>query len=254
MTDMDGRVALITGAAGEIGAATAIALARRGAKIVAVDLANADWAALGAAVPDAVTLHGDVTREADWERLMDDCARKAGTPAMFFNNAGIEGKVAPLHETALADFEAVMAVNVRGVFLGLKHVIPAMLANGGGSIVNTSSVAGLQGSPGLAPYVTSKHAVVGLTRTAAAEYGGAGIRVNSLHPGPIDSRMMESLETGMASAGSNAAVRDQLSAQIPMGRYGKPQEVAELAVFLLSDAASYCNGGQYTADGGMTQS
>ncbi|MGB3721225.1 MAG: glucose 1-dehydrogenase [Pacificimonas sp.] len=247
--DMDGKVALITGSAGAIGAATATVLAKRGAKIVTVDLAGADWSALDAAVPDAVKLNGDVTREEDWRRIVSECTDQAGSPAMFFNNAGIEGVVAPLHETSIEDFDRVIAVNVRGVFLGLKHVIPAMLANGGGAVVNTSSVAGLRGSPGMTAYVTSKHAVVGLTRTAAAEYGGQGIRVNSVHPGPIDSRMMDSIEAGM----DDDAAHEQMTAQIPMGRYGKPQEVAALVAFLLSGAASYCNGGRYTTDGGMTQ-
>ncbi|MBV7255922.1 SDR family oxidoreductase [Pacificimonas sp. WHA3] len=250
MTDMQGKTALITGGAGEIGVATARVLAARGARTVVADREGADWSALDAAVPDAVKLHGDVTREADWQGMVADCIEAAGAPTMFFNNAGVEGKVASIHETSAEDFEKVMAVNVRGVFLGLKHVIPIMVGAAGGSIVNASSVAGLEAGAGLAPYTTSKHAVIGLTRTAAAEYAAQGIRVNSVHPGPIDSRMMSSLEGGLGPDFE----RSQMTAQIPMGRYGRPEEVAELTAFLLSDAASYCNGGRYTADGGMTQS
>ncbi|MGB7405361.1 MAG: SDR family NAD(P)-dependent oxidoreductase [Pacificimonas sp.] len=250
MTDMNGRVALMTGGAGEIGVATAKVLAERGARIVAVDLAGADWAPLSGQVSDAIKVEGDVTKQADWERIVETCETQAGAPNMFFNNAGIEGDVAPLHETSLADFERVMAVNVTGVFLGLRHVIPAMLGNGGGSIVNTSSVAGLTGSPGISPYSASKHAVIGLTRTAAAEYGGQGIRVTSIHPGPIESRMMSSLESGLGNA---AEVKEGMTSRVPMGRYGKVEEVAQLAAFLLSDAASYCHGGQYTTDGGLSE-
>jgi len=250
MKDMEGRVALITGAAGHIGSATARKLAERGARIVAVDRAEADWGRLEASLPDCVRIAADVTREEDWRRIVAQCSADRGPAAMFFNNAGVEGQVTMLHEVELADFEQVMAVNVTGVFLGLKHVIPMMIANGGGAIVNTSSIAGYRGGGGMAAYSASKHAVIGLTRSAAEGYGSKGIRVNSVHPGAIESRMMRSLED---SSGHGNAMRDGIVSRNPLGRYGLPEEVAELVSFLLSDAASYCNGSRYLVDGGGQQ-
>jgi NAD(P)-dependent dehydrogenase (short-subunit alcohol dehydrogenase family) len=250
MNDMAGRVALITGAAGFIGAATADKLAQRGARIVAVDQAQADWASFERAIPDCIRIVADVTREDDWQRIIAQCSEQVGPIAMFFNNAGIEGRVTPLHKVELSDFERVMAVNVTGVFLGLKHVIPVMIATGGGSIVNTSSVAGYRGGGGMAAYSASKHAVIGLTRSAAEGYGAQGIRVNSVHPGAIDSRMMRSIET---SSGRGNMMREGIVSTNPLRRYGQPEEVAELVTFLLSDAASYCNGSRYLVDGGGQQ-
>jgi NAD(P)-dependent dehydrogenase (short-subunit alcohol dehydrogenase family) len=161
--------------------------------------------------------------------------------------------VCPIGEYPLADFRRVIDVNVIGVFLGLKHVIPAMQATGGGSIVNSSSVAGLTGSPGICAYNASKHAVIGLTRSAAAEWAGKGIRINSINPGPIASRMMRSLEEGMAP-GKADDMRAQFSAMIPAGRYGSPDEVAALAAFLASEDARYIHGAVFTIDGGFTVS
>jgi len=250
MKDMEGRVALITGAAGHIGSATATKLAGRGARIVAVDRAEADWTGLEKAIPDCVRIVADVTLEDDWRRIVAQCSEGPGPAAMFFNNAGIEGRVTMLHEVELADFEQVIAVNVTGVFLGLKHVIPMMIENGGGSIVNTSSIAGYRGGGGMAAYSASKHAVIGLTRSAAEGYGPMGIRVNSVHPGAIESRMMRSLED---SSGHGNAMRDNIISRNPLRRYGLPEEVAELVVFLLSDASSYCNGSRYIVDGGGQQ-
>jgi NAD(P)-dependent dehydrogenase (short-subunit alcohol dehydrogenase family) len=144
-------------------------------------------------------------------------------------------------------------VNVVGVFLGLKHVIPIMARGGGGAIINTSSVAGLTGTPGICAYNASKHAVIGLTRSAAAEWAGRGIRINAINPGPIASRMMRSLEEGL-SPGQAAAVRAKFEAMIPAGRYGTAEEVATLVAFLASDDARYVNGAVHPIDGGFTVS
>lgn len=251
MTD---KIALITGAAGAIGMATATLLAARGAVIVATDIAGADFGPLHAAIPDEgrlLVVEADVTDEAAFGKVVAAAVEKCGTIDIFFNNAGIEGPVAPIPDFPTDGFRKVMEVNVTGIFLGLKLVIPVMEKAGHGSIINSSSVAGLTGSPGLCAYVASKHAVLGLTRAAAVEWGAKGIRVNCINPGPIESRMMASIEE-RASPGAAAAVHDGFAATIPMKRYGTPEEVAGLAAFLASDDAGFVNGGAYTVDGGMT--
>lgn len=251
---MTGKIALITGAAGAIGMATATLLAARGAMIVATDIAGADFGPLRAAIPDEgrlLVVEADVTDEAAFGKVVTAAVETFGTIDIFFNNAGIEGPVAPIPDFPTDAFRRVIEVNVTGIFLGLKLVIPVMAKAGRGSIINSSSVAGLIGSPGLCAYVASKHAVLGLTRAAAVEWGAKGIRVNCINPGPIESRMMASIEEG-ASPGGAAAVHEGFAATIPMKRYGTPDEVAGLVAFLASDDAAYINGGAYTVDGGMT--
>ena len=169
----------------------------------------------------------------------------------FHNNAGIEGSVAPTHEYNEAMFDRVIAVNVKGVFLGLRHVLPVMIAQGRGSVVNTSSVAGLTASPGMPAYVASKHAVIGLTKTAAGEVGRAGIRVNAVCPGPIDTRMIHALEAAL-NPDDPDAVGARYQGNIPLGRYGTAEEVANVVLFLSSDLASNITGAHYTVDGGRT--
>jgi NAD(P)-dependent dehydrogenase (short-subunit alcohol dehydrogenase family) len=243
---LNGRVALITGAAGVIGTATARLMAERGAKIAAVDRPGANFAALSDALGRELTIvEADVTDESS----VQDYVRRArdafgGRIDIFFNNAGIEGPVRPIQDYALADFRRVMSVNVEGVFLGLKYVLPVMLAQKSGSVINSSSAAGVSGAPGTAGYNASKHAVLGLTRVAALEVAGMGVRVNCINPGPIRSRMMESLD---GARGVNEAQRVD---KIPAGRYGKPEEVASMVAFLASDEASYINGAYHLIDGG----
>jgi NAD(P)-dependent dehydrogenase (short-subunit alcohol dehydrogenase family) len=251
---LTGKIALITGAAGAIGMATARLLASRGASIAAADIVGTDFGPLRAAIPDAgrlLVLEADVTDEAAFGAAVAATVETLGTIDIFFNNAGIEGPVAPIPDFPTDGFRKVMEVNVTGIFLGLKLVIPIMAKAGRGSIVNSSSVAGMTGSAGLCAYVASKHAVLGLTRAAAVEWGPMGIRVNCINPGPIESRMMDAIEEG-ASPGAAAAVHDGFAATIPMKRYGTPDEVAGVVAFLASDDAAYVNGAAYTVDGGMT--
>jgi NAD(P)-dependent dehydrogenase (short-subunit alcohol dehydrogenase family) len=251
---MTGKIALITGAAGAIGVAAARLLAARGARIAATDIAGADFGPLRAAIPDEerlLVVEADVTDEVAFDKVVTAAVEKFGTIDIFFNNAGIEGPVAPIPDFPTDGFRKVMEVNVTGIFLGLKLVIPVMAKAGHGSIINSSSVAGLTGSAGLCAYIASKHAVLGLTRAAAVEWGAKGIRVNCINPGPIESRMMASIEEG-ASPGAAAAVHDGFAATIPMKRYGTPQEVAGVVAFLASEDAGYVNGAAYTVDGGMT--
>ncbi len=254
--DLSGKIAVVTGAAGAIGSATSLMLLSRGASVVAVDRPGADFSELHGAAGAGASLHAthaDASQEADVAAYVAEAVKVFGRIDVFFNNAGVEGVVAPIPDYPLAAFEQVLQVNVVGVFLGLKHVIPAMVKGGGGSIVNMSSVAGLIGSPGLSAYVASKHAVIGLTRTAAIECGPQNIRVNCVNPGPIESRMMRSIEAGAAPA-SPQVVHDQFAQRIPLGRYGRCEEVASMVAFLAGDEARYLTGGVFVIDGGMTTS
>jgi NAD(P)-dependent dehydrogenase (short-subunit alcohol dehydrogenase family) len=251
---LDGKVAVVTGAAGVIGSATLRLLAERGSRIVAVDRREADLKAAIKELPasaEAFAVAADVTSEdevADYVRATID---RFGTIDVFYNNAGIEGDVKPITEYSLASFRKVIDVNVVGVFLGMKHVLPVMLKQNKGSIINTASIAGLVGSPQIAVYSASKHAVIGLTKSAAWECTGTGVRVNCVCPGLIDSRMLSTILQGR-SGGNAPPPNDKVVERIPARRLGQASEVASIVAFLASDEASYVSGSAYTVDGGRT--
>jgi NAD(P)-dependent dehydrogenase (short-subunit alcohol dehydrogenase family) len=251
---LDGKVAVVTGAAGVIGSATIRLLAERGARIVAVDRRENDVKTATAGLPasaQALAIAADVTREdevADYVRAAID---KFGTIDVFYNNAGVEGDIAPITKYSLEVFRRVIDVNVVGVFLGLKHVLPMMLKQNKGSIINTASIAGLMGSPDIAVYSASKHAVIGLTKSAALECTGTGVRVNCVCPGMIDSRMLSAIVEGR-NPGNAPVPNERIVDRVPARRLGHASEVASVVAFLASDEASYVSGSAYTVDGGRT--
>ncbi|HET6609989.1 MAG TPA: glucose 1-dehydrogenase [Rhodopila sp.] len=253
--DFTGKVALITGGGNGIGRTVASGFAMRGAKVVVVDR---DQAAGEATVgilrqqgADAHFVAADVTKATDVQNYVKATLDKYGAIDCFHNNAGIEGNVAPTWQYDEELFDRVMAVNVRGVFLGMRYVLPVMIKQGRGSVVNTASVAGLVASPGMSAYVASKHAVIGLTKTAAGEVGRSGVRVNAVCPGPIDTRMIHALES-LLNPNDPASVGKGYQNNIPIGRYGTAEEIANLVIFLSSDLAGNITGAQYVADGGRT--
>jgi len=252
-TRLDGKVALITGAAGEIGTATMRLFAARGARIVAVDRDEKMLKRAVDALPaqaKALALTADVSREEDVAAYVSRTVEVAGSIDAFFNNAGIEGDIASIQNYPLDSFRRVLDVNVVGVFLGMKHVLPVMLERNAGSIINTASIAGLIGSPHIAAYCASKHAVIGLTKSAAAEVSTTQVRINCVCPGLIQSRMLSSIIEGR-SPGARAD-SDRILERIPARRLGGAAEVASVVAFLASDAASYVSGSAYTVDGGRT--
>lgn len=253
MGRLEDKVAIITGGAGGIGKAAGKRFVAEGARVLLVDL---NEAALQATVADIGSNQvsycvADVTQSDDNIRMFALASERYGGVDIFLANAGIEGDVKPLTEQSEARFDQVLNVNVKGVFLGLKHGIPEIAKRGGGSIVITSSVAGVTGSPGVGPYVTSKHAVIGLMRSAALECAPMNIRVNTVNPSPVETRMMRSLEDGlMPGAAENA--KAALVQQIPLQRYAEPDDIAKVMLFLSSDDSEWVTGSVQMADGGFT--
>ncbi len=252
MARLENKTAVITGGAGSIGKTTAKLFLDEGAKVVLVDLKDD---ALQKAAEElgggekVLTCAADVTKSEDVKNYVAKTVEAFGKIDIFFNNAGIEGIVKPIAEYPEEKFDQVMAVNVRGVWLGCKYVLPQM--NDGGSIIITSSVSGLIASPDLSAYITSKHAVVGIMRAVALEAAPRGIRVNTVHPSPVDNRMMRSLEEGF-SPGQAEEAKKNLEKLIPLGRYAKPEEIGKLVLFLGSDDSQFITGTKQVIDGGQT--
>jgi NAD(P)-dependent dehydrogenase (short-subunit alcohol dehydrogenase family) len=253
LAQLSNKVAIITGAAGGIGQAIATLFARKGAKLILVDRDEKGLAELAAKIGphECSSCVADMSNPEDVERATKLAVAQYGRLDILMSNAGIEGQVTPLTEYPIEAFDRVMSVNVRGVWLSLRAAMPVMQRSGGGSIVITSSIAGLRGFAGLSAYATSKHAVVGLMRCAAIEGAAHGIRVNTIHPSPIETRMMRAIEEGAAPGAASAAKAD-FCTQIPAGRYGTPEEVAAVGLFLASDESVFCSGGLYSVDGAMS--
>jgi len=258
MARLTGKVAVITGGAGGIGRAAAKLFTEEGATVLLVDVNEA-------ALHDAVqTLGGhvasyavaDTTQPEQVQSFVNMAVERHAGIDIFLANAGIEGVLQPITDYPIEVFDQVMAVNVRAVWLGLKYVIPVMRIRGGGSIIITSSTAGIRGGQGMAPYTTSKHAVIGLMRAAAQECAPLGIRVNTVNPAATETRMMRAIEEMRTSAAGGAVTVEQVkrrtALRIPLQRYGAPEEVARMMLFLASDESSFCTGGVYMVDGGMS--
>ena len=251
--DFTGQVAIVTGAGGGIGRAVCLALAAAGANILAVDIsAESSEQTAGLVKDSGGTCRfavADVSRENDVIAYVASARDAWGRIDVFMNNAGWQGPVLPLVDTPVDQFDKVMAINVRGVFLGLKHVLPVMIAQRRGVVINTASLGAYIGTRNLGPYTASKHAVLGLTKTASLEVARKGIRVNAVCPGPVDTAMLRDIEAAQAPGGGKS-LREQRTATIPDGRYAEPEEVANLMVYLASDYASHITGQGIQINGG----
>jgi NAD(P)-dependent dehydrogenase (short-subunit alcohol dehydrogenase family) len=247
------KVSLVTGGATGIGRATALAFAREGARAVVADVNDREGRETVRLIRDsggdALFVHADVSSSADWLRLTTETIQEYGRLDILFNNAGIEGKSAPTADYNEEDFDRVLAVNLKGIWLGMRAVIPQMLKQGQGTIINTSSILGLVGFAEASAYTASKHAILGMTKVAALEYSGHGIRVNAVCPAFIKTPM---LERGIGQLPNAQEMWAQMSGLHPVGRIGKAEEVARVVLFLASDEASFISGAAYLVDGGYT--
>jgi NAD(P)-dependent dehydrogenase (short-subunit alcohol dehydrogenase family) len=244
------RVSVVTGGGGGIGGAIAVALSGSGSVVVVVDrdeaAARDTLAAVEAAGGRGAAVAADVTRSLDVERYVEAARAFTGRIDVLVNSAGVEGVVAPLGDYPEEVFDTVMGVNTKGTFLGLHHVLPGMIEAGAGVVVNLGSTSSIRGRANLSAYVASKHAVLGLTRTAAAEVAGTEVRVNAVLPGPVRTRMIDSLDAMAAERPGGAIAR-----AVPTRR-AEPEEIAATVAFLVSDAAAHVNGAGWVVDGGST--
>ncbi len=249
MTSFSGKVAIVTGGSSGIGRATAIAFAREGAKVVVasrrIEEGEKTVQLVREAGSDGLFVQTDVGKDADVKRMVDKTIETYGRLDYAFNNAGIEQILTPLLEQTEETFDQIININLKGVWLSMKYEIPHMLKNGGGAIVNTSSIGGLIGFPGLAIYIASKHGVFGLTKSVALEYAKSGIRINAVSPGTVETEMFE-------RSFIDPQVKEQVIAMHPIGRAAKPEEIANPVLWLCSDAASFMIGQSLTLDGGFT--
>jgi 3alpha(or 20beta)-hydroxysteroid dehydrogenase len=244
MNQLDGKIALITGGAKGMGAIEAAQFVEAGATVVISDVLDAEGAAVADALGDACTfLHHDVRTEAGWATVIDGVMEAHGRLDVLVNNAGIAEGGGLMMDTTLELWQRMIDVNQTGVFLGMQAAAPAMEKSGGGSIINLSSIAGLQGTPRAFAYGATKWAVRGISKSAAIELAPKGIRVNSVHPGLIDTDML---------SGLGQDTIDILLTNVPMGRLGGPAEVGRIVQFLASDDSAYCTGQEFTVDGGLT--
>ncbi|MBH67777.1 MAG: oxidoreductase [Rhodospirillaceae bacterium] len=251
MGRLDDKVTVITGAAGGIGRAAAKLFAAEGSKVMLVDIQEDMLSDMVKEIGNKQAAYAvaDVSAVSDVQNYITKTQDLFGQIDISLLNAGIEGKIASIQEQTDQDFDRVLAVNTRGVWLGLKYTMPVMAGNGGGSIVITSSTAGIRATPGLSPYITSKHAVIGLMRAGAMEGAPDKIRVNTVNPSPIETNMIYRIEDKINPDRGN---KQPMADNTPLRRYGQPEEVARLMLFLGSDDGSFCTGGVYMCDGGVS--